>query len=439
MADALRYVSISFMLVLLVASSSGCSRPGTTTPEAAGDNAARAASTAAAVGAPSASGGRVWKQAERQRDCDVEPVQRLTTGSTVDVIRYLWQDCNGNGVEDQDGDTYAADYGDDGATDRRVIWREAETTVEYYSNRGGDLPVYAWFISRDRLHLTDFSYSQALDQWKSEHHVGFCALQKLSRLNNQWYPFSESPFCFYDTDDDGVSEVALRFCTVYGPDEDANSYSLIWTPLEKRPRPLLSGFRLSFDLENDANPQSPYSYSLSLTVELLDPLDETPYLRPFVTSYGRKLNFIPKDVALELAHGILTGRVPARKRVGLAHELISSGRWEGVIWYQDGVHKIRNAGGPGTRENRLQDFVDCETGRVRLYASQYDGLVHLFDAGHSVIRRKQGDITYSDSDGDGYADAVELGGEVLHIGRDSFTDLSVEELFEAAGVRLPPR
>jgi hypothetical protein len=437
-ASVLRYLFVSLTFVLFVAPSPGCSRPGATTPEPRGDDAVRAASAVSTGSARSTSVGQVWKQTERQKDCDAEPVRHLTAGSTVDVVRYLWQDCNGDGTEDQAGDTYSADYGDDGVTDRRVIWRDAETTVEYYSNGGGDLPVYAWFVSGDRWHLTDFSYSQALDQWSSEHHDGFFALQKLSRLNNQWYPFSESPFCFYDTDADGVSEVALRFCTVYGPDEDANDYSLIWEPLERRPRPLLAGFRLSFDLENDAGPQAPYSYSLSLTVELLDPLDETPYLRPFVTSYGRKLNFIPKDTALELARGILTGRVPARKRVGLAHEMISSGRWEGVIWYQDGVHKVRNAGGPGTRENRIQEFADEEIGRVRLYASQYDGLVHLLGADHSVIRRKQGDITYSDSDGDGYAETVEQAGEVLHVGRDSFTDLSVEDLLDTVGVRPSP-
>ena len=425
-----------FLLVVTTAWLSGCSRPGTTTPEAGAVDAAPAAGIAAAAGARSQSGGLFWKETARQKDCDAEAAERLTT-STLGVIRYFWQDCNGDGVEDMAGDTYTADYYDDGATDRRAILRDAETTVEYYSGPGGGLPVYAWFVSGDKWHLTDFSYSQLPDQWKSEHHRGFFAMQKLSRLNNQWYPFSESPFCFYDTDADAFPEVALRFCTLYHPDEDANDFSLIWTPLEERPRPLLCGFRLSLDLENDAGRATPYSYSLSLTVELLDPLDETPYLRPFVTSYGRRFNLIPKEAALELARGILSGRVPARKRVGLAHEIVPSGRWEGVIWYQDGVHKVRNAGGPGTRENRLQDFVNCETGRVRLYASEYDGLVHLLGADHSVIRRRSGNVTYSDSDADGYADAVEEGGVVVHVGRDSFTDLSVEELLDNTGLGLP--
>jgi hypothetical protein len=171
-----------------------------------------------------------------------------------------------------------------------------------------------------------------------------------------------------------------------------------------------------------------------LTVELLDPIDEAPYLRPFLTSCGRRLSFIPKEAAMDLACDVLTGRIPVRKRVGLAHEIVSSGRWEGVIWYQDGVHKIRNAGGPGTRENRLQDFVNCETGRVRLYSSLYDGLIHMLGAGHSVIRRSHQTVVYSDSDGDGYADLVVDGSTVVHLGRDSFTDLSVEELLAAAGI-----
>ncbi|MBN1503559.1 MAG: hypothetical protein JW952_00680 [Candidatus Eisenbacteria bacterium] len=429
-----RLLSGLFLATLLAVSFSGCSRQGATTPGAGGDEAAPAApaGVGAAAGAPGSSGGKAWAHVERQKDCDAEPVERFAA-STLGVIRYLWQDCNGNGVEDTEGDTYTADYHDDGTVDRRVVRREAETTVEYYYDHGGRLPVYAWFVSEDRWHLTDFSYSQFSDQWKSEHHVGYFALQKLSRLNNQWYPFSESPFCFYDTDADGLPEVALRCCTLYEQGQDANDFSLIRTPLEGRPRPLLCGFRLSFDLENDACPQEPYSYSLSLTVELLDPVDETPYLRPFVTSYGRKLNFIPKDAALELARAILTGDVPARKRVGLAHEIHSSGRWEGVIWYQDGLHKVRNAGGPPTREDRLQDFEDCEPDAVRLYASRHDNLVHLLGADHSIVRQKYGDTIYGDSDGDGYADMVQQGGDVVHLGRDSFIDLSLEDLFEAVG------
>jgi len=432
MSDRSRKLCVLLIAALVVTSLQGCSRPGTTTPEESGGAAASAVTSA--PGERGASHGQAWKRTERQKDCAAEPVELFGAGTNVDVIRYLWQDCNGNGVEDEAGDTYTADYLADGTIDRRVVWRDGETTVDYYAAAGDSIPVFSWYVSDDRWHLTDFSYSQAVDQWTSEHAVGCFAMQKLSRLNNQWYPFGESPFCFYDTDADASPEVALRFCTLYGPEQDANDYSLIWTPLDRRPRPLLCGFRLSFDLENDAGPAQPYSYSLSLTVELLDPIDEAPYLRPLMTAYGRKLNFIPKDAALDLACDVLAGRIPVRKRVGLAHEIVSSGRWEGVIWYQDGVHKIRNAGGPGTRENRLQDFVNCETGRVRLYASSYDGLVHLLRADHSVIRRNHRRVVYSDSDGDGYADLIVDGDTVVHVGRDSFSDLSVEELVQASGV-----
>jgi len=361
------------------------------------------------------------------------------TGNTESLIRYLWQDCNGNGVQDLIGDTYTADYRDNGTTDRRVLYREGETTIEYYRNDTQNPLIFLWYISDDRWHLTDFSYSQVNDQWQSEHHTGFFTLQKLCYQNYQWYPYSESPFCFYDTDNDGLSEIALRFSTVYDPEQDANDYSVIWSKLEDRPKPLLSGFRLSFDLENDAILADPYSYTMSFTVELLDPLDETPYLRAHKTQYGRRLNFIPKKIALRIAHDVLTDAIHVRKRVGLTYELASSKRWEGVIWYQDGVHDIRNAGGPATRVNRLQDFLNCQTSGVMPYFSEYDGLIHLWKADHSILRLRGGSSLYTDPDGDGYAEKLETSGGVTYIDPGKFSDLSVDDIFGRCGIRWSVR
>jgi len=372
----------------------------------------------------------------RDRDCDAQYVQRLISGVTQPQIRYLWQDCNGNSAEDESGDTYIADYLNNGTIDRKALYREGETSIEYYQDDAENPLIFLWYVSGDRWHLTDFAYSQAYDQWESEHHTGYFTLQKLCHQNNQWYPYSESPFCFYDIDNDGVSEVALRFSTLYDPEQDANDYSEIWGKLEERPRPLLCGFRLSFDLENDATLASPYSYTMSFTVELLDPIDEAPYLRPHMTQYGRKLNFIPKETALRLAHDILTNSVHVRKRIGLAYERVCSERWEGVIWYQDGVHNIGNAGKPGTRSDRLQDFVDCSSEDVRIYFSEYDQLVHLRAADNSIFRTRAGNLLYTDPDGDGYAERVDELGKTVYIDPDKFKDLSIKDLFGKYGITL---
>lgn len=368
--------------------------------------------------------------------CDVKPVERIITGDSHPSIRYLWYDCNLNSKEDVNGDTYIADYDHKGTFDRRVVYRDKEMIVDYFSPEGGNSPLWMWFIYDDRWHLTDFEYSQPSDQWESEHRNGFFALLRRSYLDNQWYPYGESPFCFFDTNADGIPEVALRFSTLYNPTNDACNYNIIWQKLEEKPRPLLCSVRLSFNLKTNPVLAHPYSYTLSFTIELLDPIDETPYLRTYITKEGRELHYFPKNTAIELAYRILSNDFPTRKRIGLAYEFEpgSFERWEGIIWYNDGVHNIANAGGPWRSTNRLQEFIDCTEKGIKLYYSDFDKMIHLSRADYSIQIKPEGDVYYSDIDADGYAESVRTPGNVVKIEKNQFNDVTLESLFKKTGL-----
>jgi len=370
------------------------------------------------------------------QECTAIPIEKIITGTTHSTIRYVWYDCNNNSKEDGEGDTYIADYNNDGNTDRKVIFRGEETIIDYFSPESGNSRIWMWFIYNDKWHLTDFEYSQVKDQWESEHRNGFFALFKKSSLNSHWYPYSESPFCFFDTDNNGIPEIALRFASMYNPKNDANNYDTIWEKLEEIPTPLLCSIRISFNLNNNPVIKHPYSYTLSFSIELLDPLNETPYLETYVTREGRKLYYFPKDIAINLVYRILSGDLPMRKRVGLAYEFEpdSYSRWEGIIWYNDGVHNIANAGGPWFSTNRLQEFIDCTNDKINLYYSNSDKLIHLVRSNYAIRIKPDGNIYYKDKDCDGYAEIMETSRNTNKIDKNQFSNMTIESLFQKTGM-----
>jgi hypothetical protein len=359
----------------------------------------------------------------------------LIKGVSHSVYRLTWFDTNRNKQEDTFGDSYWVDYGNDGTVDRKVSFNNDETIIEYFDGIHTD-PIWMWYISGDHWHLTDFEYSQSYDQWKSEHINGQFGLFKRCSADGIWYPYSENPFFFYDTNGDRLPDVAIRFATMYDKKNDANNYDTIWTPLVSPPDPLLCNLRLSFNLGTNKQIDLPYAYTFSLSVEIIDPINENTYLKTKKLFDGRVIKYILKQDALALTYRLVSGKLPIHKNIGLAYEYDpeSFQRWEGIMWHDDSTHNVLNAGGPWFSANRFQDYVPNNEGAILLYTSDQDNAIHMRNSIYSVRTIAGVDWSWSDEDHDGFMEKQSTPSGTVSINPAKFHMCSVDSIFQRVGL-----
>jgi len=311
----------------------------------------------------------------------------------------------GDPAPDEDSDCLVVDLDADGSPDRVLDNFDDDADgdpdrAHHYYLHGG------WFGSRVGLvliwdysdnnrmwHLEHYSYSQGSCQWQCDFggNEGFSIFIH-DRKANEWAADWECPFYFYDPDEDGLAEVALR--------------------LEGHGR-RMRALRFSMNADNDVTPGQPYDYDFAIValgpVELPEewlvrsPL-RTGQTGPYL-GYDRARDAVRK---LPWSKALLAW--DENDRNVDPYDRGEHERWEGVInsRYRD----FPQIGGPpcGVLNKRYELDAD-NSGGLKLYASAVDGRLHLFGAEvGSYLADTDGDgkpdraVEYEDTDGDGFFD-----------------------------------
>ena len=327
-------------------------------------------------------------------------------------------DTDGNKIND----CYLVDYDADGVVDRMVDYIDNdgdgvpdEMEMRYYQN--GELR-YAWFwedIDKDGLmwDLKNYEYSAQpykCDMQGDNHFY----LNKYDTAKDEWIPFSECPFAFFDLDHDGRTEAVVRVsASPLGSDKQhdyANNYKFTWAPMEEYMRKVGNvNVRLSYSIKNADTPLRPYACDMGFTMSGAVPYryEGMEYTNPRRRA-PKTVRRIPWNKALEMAR-----TYPAQQTGFTWDEYDTNDRWEGIFWLWE-RRLIPNTGGPNARWNLRREYDKDPSAERKIYYSGVDRRIHLFHAqegwvevGRILGSGKLGEIRMLDTDGDGYFDTWE--------------------------------
>ena len=340
-------------------------------------------------------------------------------------------------IGDKDSDCYVVDYGCDGTVDRIVDYQDTdgdqipnEMDIRYFVD--GELR-RSWFGmdldgDGEMWDLEDYEYTG--DFFASDpYDDNMIYMNKYNPNTDEWLPISECPFAFYDTDDNGASDVVVRFSASpldFSPQEDpdyANSQARYQGPhyagLEKMG---LMNIRYSFDIDAQSTPEKPLHYEMGFNL-----IGKVPYDFPGM-NHTQPLRRAPKTTVC-CPHGHVrtvadtypaeqTGFTwrefeDARMKIGDPTRPEYDRRWEGVFWTW---HRriMSNTGGPVQDWNVRREFRPTPSEKRELYYSPVDRRIHLKGAtegwlqvGRLIGDEVHGEIRTFDTNDDGYFDRWE--------------------------------
>jgi hypothetical protein len=289
-------------------------------------------------------------------------------------------------------DVTVVDYDSDGSIDRILDWvdmdgdRRADRQILYAltpAPLGGNFLSCIVVEQRDRRrgfwHLERWQYVQSTCQWRSDFSGDlFHIMGRYDERRGQWRSYGENPFCFYDLDEDGLSEEALLLVG-----EDTSIRHMRW----------------SFDADDDATVERPYDYDLSITAHGRHK-PPASFCDSIPLRGGGRLPFVSWERAREFARNapwrtaLLTFDENDRNIAPRDPE--ARERWEGVI--ADAVRGFPTLGSPGCGRFNKRYEVNAEADTLLLYVSHVDRRIHLFGAEEGWIR--------IDEDGDGVCDGL---------------------------------
>lgn len=323
---------------------------------------------------------------------------------------------------------YVVSYHRSGIVDRMVVYTDNnqdgkadEMEIRYYQD--GYLR-YAWFGENydndgaQIFHLTNWQYDRQPFISKFRGNL-MIYLNKYNPAKGSWVPLSECPFAFWDSNHDGLGEIALRVSAAplrsnTGEDKDyANHYQYMWAPqaLELHQMGNMN-VRLSYNIDPEprhAALTDPH-YNFGFTMVGAQPYQ---YPRMFYTNPRRRppqtVVRIPWNSALAMA-----AIYPAQQTGFSWDEAHAVDRWEGQFWIAE-REIMYNTGGPTVRWNMRREYSDRATQQRQLYFSNVDKRYHLLgaaegwlEAGHLVNNRRDLEIRTYDSNHDGFLDTWEV-------------------------------
>ncbi len=316
---------------------------------------------------------------------------------------------------DLDSDLYIADWKGDGTVDAITDYTDEDKDSDvdemgiYFIGWKKQVLTCWWGkdIGDDNLLWHDVGYTYQQPDCQFRTHFGgneIFSAYTIGIEDKEWQPGWENPFAFYDQDGDGVTEEVLRI-------EGQGS--------------VIKNLRYSFDADNDATPDSPRDFDVSLSAH-------APNGTVFDLSLGdhRALRGIPAGaflayqeapkyaLAFPWATYMLTWDENDFNTDGEAFDGAAfkdpQERWEGVI--AKGNDFFKQIGGPscGTVNKRFEVDVESST-PIHVYYSKTDQRIHLFGANHAWLlvdynfdRTPDMRYDYRDADGDGYLDTWAL-------------------------------
>ncbi len=299
---------------------------------------------------------------------------------------------------DLDSDLYLADWQADGVIDSVVDYQDED--------HDGDLDAMGIFFGQyqqpwlDKNRVTvwwsrdlgddnllwydvDWSYEQASCQYRSHFSGDEIFYQfALEKEKTHWLNLFEDPFAFYDPDQDGCSEVAVRLCVV---GEEVQS------------------LRYSIDIDNDAHGRHLHDYDFSITA-----LAEKGKLQVGIEmAKSFELRGISVHPVLDWQDTRQFAREAAWSKACLTWDEMNANtelevdrdpheRWEGVI--NHGSENFEQVGGPPSSPlNKRTEISQKPAKPLRLYYDSTDRRLHLLGASTGWI-----DV---DADLDGIVDA----------------------------------
>lgn len=379
-----------------------------------------------------------------------ESLQRR--GASVEAIVWCIDD-DGDGSISRGGDAYAdcyvADYHADGIVDRMVDYIDVDRDrvpddmdIRYFQD--GQLRSVWCGVDLDNdgqmWDLAGLEYSSNF--FKSDPYgANMIYMNKFNPQEGRWIPISECPFAFYDTDDDGQSEVVVRFSAVpisydtsLDPDyaNDAVRYLGPWDEVLRHMG--VVNVRYSFDIDGLSSDQTPLHYDFGYNL-----VGATPYRFVGMEQYNRQrrppqMTYVaPYRSVCGIAdrfHAEQTGfswseNVDDTIAIGGPPHAADDRRWEGVFWIWE-RRFMGNTGGPCQKWNIRREWSSKPSDTRELYYSKVDRKIHLFGAeegwiemGHFAGLGKLGETRMFDTDGNGYFDRWEVydakGGKPLRV------------------------
>ncbi len=353
------------------------------------------------------------------------------------LIKALAPRFTADGTAVQRRGVWLIDYCADGTVDRAVDWGDdgapPRMTAVYYPSFAYRLP--GLLVTDRAIGLTDYQYVQDADQWNSRFTgAGFLAMFYYNPAHRSLVPLNEAPFCFYDLRGDGLSAAALRVELPLRHSWVRGRF-LLAAYLSQRfaPRETISTMRYSLDVDAEARPEAPYSYDVSITGVGWAPPAGGARLS------GLRLRNVTTEPMLGCDEARRTLEHARWQRLALTwveddmnvaeNDRERHRRWEGVI--NRGSAEFPQVGGPPSRAfNTRTEIAEAPTPPVRLYYSGIDHRLHLLGArtGRLAIDydgdgRRDMEIRYSDTDGDGMFDTWEI---------DADGDGTVDRVYRAA-------
>ena len=362
-------------------------------------------------------------------------------GKTQDALVWVIDDDEDGSLAtggDRDSDCYVADYDRDGRVDRMVDYIDDdgdndpdEMDIRYFVD--GELR-YGWFgVDLDddssMWSLRGYEYGGPSFFESDPYGDSMIYMNKLDTDKGVWSPISECPFAFYDTDDDGQSEVVVRCSAVpisYDVDADpdyANDYGNFAAPWDSHLANMgIVNVRYSFDIDGGSNKATPLHYDFGFNL-----VGAEPYEYPDMAHFNSKRR--PPQVTIVTPWKdlrVLSDRYKAREtgfswsehsddtiEIGYGENAKDDWRWEGVFWTWE-RRFMENTGGPNQKWNIRREYSDRATDSRELYFSGVDGRIHLKHAregwvqvGHFAGLDTLGEIRMFDTDGNGYFDRWE--------------------------------
>jgi len=365
---------------------------------------------------------------------------KIRSGKQIEGIVWVIDDDADGSIRkggDRDSDCYVVDYGCDGTVDRMVDYIDDdndhdpdEMDIRYFT--GGRLN-HCWFgmdLDDDDAmwSLAGYEYGGPSFFEADPYGDNMIYMNKFNPDKGAWYPISECPFAFYDTDGDGTSEVVVRVSAVpldydrdLHPDYANSQYRMRWNSDMERMG--IVNIRYSFDVDNLSSKDRPLHYDFGFNL-----VGPTPYACDRMDHFNAKRR--PPQVTCVIPHGALrsfsdhyraeeTGftwheQYDDTIAIGYGDQKDLDYRWEGVFWIWE-RRFMENTGGPNQRWNVRREFSRRPSNRRELYFSEVDRRIHLFGAeegwiqvGHFNGLDALGEIRMFDTDGNGYFDRWEV-------------------------------
>ncbi len=280
----------------------------------------------------------------------------------------------------------------------------------------------------------------------------------------------ENPFIFYDYDNDGLTEIALRFCDTARdhPESAEKGYN------PKQYDGWMSWFSIGIDMDNDNCPGNDFDFDMTLHYKASEGFAYHDQVHPLKNMRGlpeadvffpdprvrhlEELIYPDRDVAYKMA---FAGKWESARFC--YDEDDDCGRWERVELYDDmdafkigkkkgGVDNHPQNDPSGDRGEWDRDF----SGNGDIYVGKFDGRIHLYGAERGVWRIDQNSqyyqgwdrrfrncepdkfatVEYLDTDDNGFFDNIkyDLDGDEKYEIEVSLKELGIDDRCEVIDV-----